>query len=75
MQQNRKCRWCGDKDEIVDQIINKYRWLVQKTRHEWVGEVIHLEVCKKLKLDHTTKFDHTANMHKPESILEYEMHK
>ena len=30
------------------------------------GEVIHRELCKKLKLDHTTKW----YMHKPESTLE-----
>ena len=27
-----------------------------KTRHEWVGKVIHWELCKKLKFDHTTKW-------------------
>ena len=42
-----------------------------KTRHNWVGKVIHWELCKKLNVDHTTKW----YMHKQESILENEMHK
>ena len=40
-------------------------------RHDWVGKVIHCELCKKLKFDYTTKW----YMHKPESVLENEMHK
>ena len=42
-----------------------------KTRHDWVGKVIHWELCKKMELDHTTKW----YMHKPESIAENELHK
>ena len=26
-----------------------------KTRHDWVGKVIHWEMCKKFKFDHTNK--------------------
>ena len=41
------------------------------TRHDWVGKVIHWELCKKLKFDNTKKwYDHN-----PESILENETHK
>ena len=25
------------------------------TRYDWVGNVIHWELCKKIKLDHTNK--------------------
>ena len=57
-------------DETVNREYNK---LVQKeyqTRHAWVGKVIHLELCKKLKFDHTTKW----YMHKPESVQDNETH-
>ena len=26
-----------------------------RTRHDWVGKVIHRELCKKFKFDHTNK--------------------
>ena len=42
-----------------------------KTRHDWVGKVIHGELCKKFKFDHSTKL----YMKKPESVVENEMHK
>ena len=42
-----------------------------KTRHEWMGKVIHWELCKKFKFDHTNKW----YMHNLESVLENEMHK
>ena len=41
-----------------------------KTRHDWVRKEIYLELCKELKIYHTTKW----YMHKPESLLENEMH-
>ena len=44
---------------------------VYKTRHNWVGKVIHWELCKKLKFYFTINW----YMHKPESILENETHK
>ena len=44
---------------------------VNKTRHDWVEKVIHWELCKKLKFDHTSK----QFIHNPESILENETHK
>ena len=43
----------------------------EKRVHDWVGKVIHLELCKKLKFPHTTKW----HVYKPESILENETHK
>ena len=42
-----------------------------KTRHDWVEKVIHRELCKKFKFDHTNKW----YMHNPESVPENEMHK
>ena len=40
-----------------------------KTKHDWVGEVIHRELCKMSKFAHTKE----RHMHIPESILENEM--
>ena len=39
-----------------------------KTKHNWVDKVIHLELCKKFKFDHTNKW----YMHNPASVLENE---
>ena len=41
-----------------------------ETRHDWVGKVIHWELCKKLKFDHTIKW----YMHKSKSVQENEKH-
>ena len=49
-QQNSKCRLCGDRDETINHIISECSKLAQKeykTRHNWVGKVIHREMCKK----------------------------
>ena len=50
MQQNRKCRLCGDGDETINHIISECSKLAQKDkcRHDWVGKGIHWEICKKL---------------------------
>ena len=42
-----------------------------KARHDWVGKVIHLEMCKKLKFDHTKKW----YMHNSAPVLENATHK
>ena len=42
-----------------------------KTRHDWLGIVIHWELSEKFKFDHTNKW----YMHNPESVLENEAHK
>ena len=39
-----------------------------KIRHDWVGKVIHWELCKKFKFVHMNNM----YMHKPESVLENE---
>ena len=74
MQQNSKCRFCGERNEMINHIINESSKLAQKedkTRRDWVRKVIHWELCKKLKFDHTNKWC----IHKPESVLENETHK
>ena len=67
-QQNSKCRLWGGKDETINHIISECSKLVQeyKTRHDWVDKVIHWEMRKKLKFDHTNKW----YMHNPASISE-----
>ena len=42
-----------------------------KMRHDWMEKVIHKELCKKFKFDHTNK----CYMHNPESIQEKETYK
>ena len=72
-QQNSKCRLCGDRDETINHIISEYNKLAQeyKTRHNWVGKLIHWEMCKKLKFDHTNKW----YIHNPAPVLENNTHK
>ena len=74
MQQNSKCWLSGDRDEIINYIIRECSQLVQKVfkiRYNWMRKVIHWELCKKLKFDHTIKW----YLHKTESVLENETHK
>ena len=42
-----------------------------KTRHEWVGKVIHWELCKKFNFDHMNKY----YMLNPASLLENKAYK
>ena len=70
-QWNSKCRLCGDRDKMINHIIGELVQKEYKTRHDWMRMVIHWELCKKMKFDHTTKW----YMHKPESVLENEPHK
>ena len=73
-QQNSKCRLCGDRDETIKHIISECNKLAQKeckARHGWVGKVIHWEMCKKFKFDHTNKW----YMHNPALVLENDTHK
>ena len=73
-QQNSKCRLCCDRVETINHIISECSKLAQKkyrTRHDWVGKVIHWEICKKFKFVHANKW----YMHKPGSVLENDTHK
>ena len=74
MQQNSKCRLCGDKDETFIHIINECSKLVQKRVKDktWLsGKGDPLELCNKNNFDHTNKW----YMHNPESLLKNKMHK
>ena len=58
-QQNSKCRLHEDRDEMVNHMISGYSKLAQKgcmTRYDWVGKVVHWELCKRLKFDRTNKW-------------------
>ena len=60
--------------EIIHHVINKCSTLAQKeykTRHDWVGKLIHWEMCKKLKFDHTNEW----YLHDLASVLENNIHK
>ena len=73
-QQNSRCGLCGERDEMINHLISESsKWAQKeyKTWHDWVGKVIHWELCKKLKFDHMNKW----YMDNPESVLENEMHK
>ena len=73
-QQNSKCRLCNNRDETINNIISKCSKFAQKeykARHDRVGKVIHWEMCKKFKFDHTNKW----YMHNPTSVLENDTHK
>ena len=53
IQQNSKCRLCGDRYETINHIIRECSKLAQKeykARHDWVGKVIYWEICKKYNL-------------------------
>ena len=72
--QNSKCRLCGDRDETINHIISECSKLAQreyKARHDWVGKMIHWEMCRKSKFDHTNKW----YMHNPAHVLENDTHK
>ena len=61
-------------DETLNHIISECCKLTQKqykTRHDWVSKVIHWEMYKTLKFDHTNKW----YMHNPEPVLENDTHK
>ena len=57
-QQSSKCSLCGDREETINHIISECNKLAQreyKARHDWVGKVIHWEMCKKFEFDHTNQ--------------------
>ena len=67
-------RLCSDRDETINHIINECNKLAQKeykARHDWVGKVIHWEMCRKFQFDHTNKW----YMHNPAPVLENDTHK
>ena len=65
---------CGDRDETINHIISECSKLAQKeykTKHDWVGKVIHWEMCKKFKFDHIKKW----YVHNLAAVLENDTHK
>ena len=55
-------------DETINHMISECSKLAQKVyknRHDWMGKVIHWEMCKKFKFDHTKKW----YMHNPATVL------
>ena len=61
-----------DRDETTNLIISIFGKLAQKeykTWYDWVGKVIHRELCKKLEFDLMKRW----YMHNPESFLENEI--
>ena len=68
-QQNSKSRLCGDRDKTTNHVTSECCKLAQKeykNRHDWAGKVIHWEMCKKLKFDHTNR----CYMHNTAAVLE-----
>ena len=68
-QQNSKCRLGGDRDETINHIISECSKFAQKeykAKHDWLGKLIHWEMCKKFRFDHTKKW----YMHNPSPVLE-----
>ena len=73
-QQNSKYKLCGDRKETINHILSECSKLARKeckTRYYWVGKVIHWELCKKFKFDHSNKW----YMHNLESVLGNKMQK
>ena len=73
-QQNSKCRLCGDRDETINHVISECSKLALKeynTKLDWMGKVIHWEMCKEFKFHHTNKW----NMHNPAVVVENDTHK
>ena len=42
---------------MINHIISEWNKFAQeyKTKHDWVGKVIHWELCKEFKFDYTNK--------------------
>ena len=65
---------CSDVNGTINHIISVCSKLAQiefNTKHDWVGRMIHWELRKKLKFDHTYK----RYVHNPKFVLENETHK
>ena len=56
---------------IISSECSKLAQRKYKARHDWFGKVIHWEVCKKFKFDHTNKWF----KHYPPPVLENDLHK
>ena len=73
-QQNSKCKLFGYRDKTMNHIISECSKLAQKeykARRDWVGKVIHREMCRKFQFDHTNKW----YMHNTAPVLENDSYK
>ena len=73
-QEDSECRLRGDRDKTIDHMISKCSALAKKeykTRHDWLGKMIHWKLSKKFKFDHMNKW----YMSNPASIPENETYK
>ena len=73
-QQNSRYKLCDDRNEKINHIISKCSKSSQKeykTRRDWVGKVIHEELSKKLKFNHTNKW----YIHNSKSVHENHTHR
>ena len=62
-----------DRVETINHIISECSKLAlkeYKARHDWVGKVIHWEMCKKFQFDHANKW----YMHNPAPVLKNDTH-
>ena len=59
------------KPSIIVSECSKLAQKEYKARHDWVGKVIHWEICKKFKFDHANKL----YMYNPALVLEKDKHK
>ena len=60
-QKNCKSRLCGKRNKPVNPMISEYSTPLKKlnqykSKHEWLGMVIHWKLCKRLKFDHADKW-------------------
>ena len=73
-QRNIKCSFCSDRDEPLNHIMiecTKFALKEYETRYDWMGKVIHWELFKKFKFDHSNKW----YMYNLTFVLENEIHK
>ena len=70
-QQNSKCRLCCNRDKTINHISKCSKLAQYKARHDWMGKVIHWEICKKFKFDHTNKW----YMYNTAAVMENDTHK
>ena len=83
MKKNNKCMLCGDRDKTVYYMKESENFkLTQndyKTKHDWVGKVIHWELCKpefvlenetyKILSDFEIQIDHPISPRQPDLML------
>ena len=72
-QQNSKCRlrWQRWNHQSHSKRMQQLAQKEYKARHDWVGKVIHWEMCKKFTFDYANKW----YMHSSAPVLENETHK